>query len=114
MNLKPQLYALLLPELREIARQHGYCLALHGSMLRDLDLVAIPWVGAAASAPELIEAFRSVLGDYANYPPDAPPVLMPHGRLAWTIRLTGSSAGNYLDISVLPRNGDPLFTVNTL
>jgi hypothetical protein len=108
-NEKPSLYALLLPELRDIARQHGYALALHGSLLRDLDLVAIPWV-AEPSAPEvLVQAVRDVLGPYAHFAADAPPSLMPHGRLAYSIRLTGEPADNYLDLSVMPRLGEPPF-----
>jgi|WetSurMetagenome_2_1015567.scaffolds.fasta_scaffold876828_2 hypothetical protein len=37
-------YETILPELRVIAKNHGYALGLHGTMTRDLDLIAIPWV----------------------------------------------------------------------
>lgn len=43
-------YAHLYPSLVVDARELGYALALHGSMARDLDLVAIPWTDDAASA----------------------------------------------------------------
>lgn len=35
-------YACMYQELAEICRAHGYALAIHGSMARDFDLIAIP------------------------------------------------------------------------
>lgn len=37
-------YKSILPELRKIAKEHGYALGLHGTMTRDLDLIAVPWI----------------------------------------------------------------------
>jgi hypothetical protein len=37
-------YETILPELRTIAKEHGYALGLHGSLTRDLDLIAVPWI----------------------------------------------------------------------
>lgn len=34
----------LIGPLRDIAREHGYALSVHGSVARDIDIVAIPWV----------------------------------------------------------------------
>lgn len=34
----------LLPDLRTAARRCGYALGVHGSLKRDLDLIAVPWV----------------------------------------------------------------------
>jgi len=36
-------YAVVYPTLRDVAKLHGYALAIHGTMTRDFDLVAIPW-----------------------------------------------------------------------
>jgi hypothetical protein len=44
---------------RVVARSKGYALAVHGSLARDIDLVAVPWVEEAASAAELAEAVRA-------------------------------------------------------
>ncbi|HKB93311.1 MAG TPA: hypothetical protein VKC62_03635, partial [Gaiellaceae bacterium] len=49
-------YCYLVPILAEVAREHGYALAVHGTMARDLDLVAIPWIDAAGSPSELAGA----------------------------------------------------------
>jgi len=36
-------YKSVLPKIREVARSCGYAIGLHGSMRRDLDLIAVPW-----------------------------------------------------------------------
>lgn len=43
-HAKPQLYAFYFLKLKEIAKELGYNLVIDGSMARDLDLIAIPWV----------------------------------------------------------------------
>lgn len=101
-------YVGIYPILAEVARDHGYALAVHGTVARDFDLVAIPWTDEAVSADELMLA----LIERADYIRD-PLILVdklfeeplmaqkPHGRVAWSIPLEGGSA--CLDISVLPR-----------
>lgn len=39
-NLAP-VYCALYPALAEIARKHGYAMAIHGTMARDFDLMGI-------------------------------------------------------------------------
>ena len=39
-----EFYETILPKVREAARQCGYAIAVHGSMKRDLDLIAAPWM----------------------------------------------------------------------
>lgn len=95
----------LVPALREVARQHGYALATHGSLERDIDLIAVPWSDHATSADSLIDAVFAVtkaVHSSASWSAgrEAKPEAerKPHGRLAWSI-LTGS--GPYLDISIM-------------
>lgn len=45
-----------LPAIREAAREHGYAIGLHGSMRRDLDLIAAPWREGAADKDVLAHA----------------------------------------------------------
>lgn len=86
------------PQLVEVARANGYALALHGSLQRDLDLIAVPWAEAAVSPVELIRALGQVFDLEPNHPIDKPGK-KPHGRLSWTLPLWW---GAYLDISVMP------------
>lgn len=91
----------LLPRLRTIAREHGYALGLHGSVARDIDLIAAPWTDEAAEAEVLIQAFRLAIdpGGHFNPPHVFLPEAKPHGRLAWSIHMWGT----YFDVSVMPK-----------
>lgn len=101
-------YPEVLPIVRNVAREHGYAIAVHGSQVRDLDLVAVPWVDEAAAPEVLIEAIRAAVGGFILNRENADPSDFtgrnpepkPHGRLGWSIHLGG---GPYLDLSVMPR-----------
>ena len=43
------------PEFREIAAECGWAIAVHGSAVHDLDLMAMPWVENHTSADELAQ-----------------------------------------------------------
>jgi len=104
-------YVSMLPALTRAARSKGYALAVHGSMRRDLDLVAIPWTDEAAPAQEVAVAIIEASGGFLlerekqpghpeKWPGTRDPAQKPHGRLAWSIHLGG---GPYIDLSVMPR-----------
>jgi hypothetical protein len=107
-------YALRLPAMREAARRHGYALAIHGSGVRDCDLIAAPWVVEASDPRELIralcEAADGVMvgafeGDLSTLEPfgdytQRSPTPKPHGRYAWSIQI---GKGLYFDVSVMSR-----------
>jgi hypothetical protein len=104
----------LLPALRAKAREHGYALAYHGSMSRDIDVIAVPWTDRAAAAHELVGILRAeierITGRTAWWPDGATakpldyvhrsPEPKPHGRLGWSIHIAG--AGTYVDLSIIP------------
>jgi hypothetical protein len=102
-------YAEALPTIREVARAHGYAVAVHGSQTRDLDLIAAPWTEEASPPEDMVEAVRVAVGGFVINRPDAEPgdytkrnpQPKPHGRLSWSIHL---GAGPYLDLSVMPRD----------
>jgi hypothetical protein len=43
IHAKPSLYAFYYEVIKEIGLKYGYNIVIHGSMNRDLDLIAIPW-----------------------------------------------------------------------
>ena len=101
----------LMPHLSEVAESHGYALAAHGSLSRDIDLIACPWTSAAVEASVLAEAIRCAAEEvtgHAFYGPHESdeyfragcPGAKPHGRLVWSFHLGG---GPYIDLSVMPR-----------
>lgn len=93
-------YERMLPRLELIGWQHGYTLARHGSMTRDCDLVAAPWIADAADPNHLVRALAAEIdGWYGS------PALRPHGRLAWSIHFRAfENAHLYFDVSVMPRS----------
>jgi len=100
--------------LRWVARKHGYALAVHGTLARDIDLVAVPWTSSACDPVFLAMALRDVAAelnkgvallldaeraDNPDYFYDGCPGAKPHGRLCWAWHLGG---GPYIDLSVFP------------
>jgi hypothetical protein len=89
-------YAALYPALREAAHHAGYALALHGSLAKDLDVVAVPWVSAAVPAEELVRVLCEAAGGFVDARGSTQ---QPHGRRSWTIHL--GTSGGYVDLSVI-------------
>ena len=109
INRTREYVRILLPALREVARRNGYALAVHGSLERDIDLIAVPWrdsaVGASYLVTRMFEVCKVVTGAvWPGQEGDAVPVpeTKPCGRLAWAIRFPGDEGGPYIDLSVMP------------
>lgn len=95
-----QLLEDLLPPLRLAARGCGYAIAVHGSLARDIDLVAIPWTAGAYTPDKLVERLLGVVagvlgravapGEWSD---------KPHGRKALTIITSGPAE---IDLSIMP------------
>jgi len=104
-------YELLIGPLRERAKELGYAIGVHGTLKRDIDLIACPWSEEAVPAEVLAEALRVVaekINGFAasnelevdEYFMAGSPGAKAHGRLCWTFHLGG---GPYIDLSVMPR-----------
>jgi hypothetical protein len=90
------LYAGFYSELAEITRKHGYCLAVHGSLARDLDLIAVPWTDEAPEAQVVVDA---ILAEFALQTVGAPSI-KSHGRICYT--LVVSFGDCFIDLSFMP------------
>ena len=62
LKVKPHFYSVCFVGLQQIARDMGYNLLIHGSMNRDMDLVAVPWIDEPKSHFELLTEFSNYLG----------------------------------------------------
>lgn len=91
------LYASMLTPIQRTAMRHGYAVTLHGSMTRDMDLVAIPWVDDADPLEELVKAICRIhhLIDSRQWSKK------PHGRIAIALFFEGFD--KYIDLSIMPR-----------
>ena len=118
------MFACLYPGLCDVARSHGYALAIHGTLTCDLDLIAVPWTVEATDAttlknvlmahivacgyddllrrecPHLTEDQITQLCERSEETKAA--TKKPHGRMAWNLYL---HAGVKIDLSVMPRIG---------
>jgi len=109
------IYEKIIEPIRAKARELGYAIGVHGTLRRDIDLIACPWTDHAVAAKDLAEAVRLVALDVygAAYmiPPENEdpfhlegcPGMKPHGRLSWCFHMGG---GPYIDLAVMPRNFD--------
>ncbi|WP_431129703.1 hypothetical protein [Flagellimonas flava] len=113
-HIKPGLYAMIFEQMKDIAKEYGYALLIHGSMGRDLDLVAVPWVDNPKPEEEMIKDFHEYLtGKPIGVKPDGTfhYSILPGNRHSYVIDLNrGDKHGEwvrfedsqyYLDISVI-------------
>lgn len=105
-----ELAKVLIPAIRYRARMMGYAIGVHGSLRRDIDLIACPWRDGAVPARELADAVQAIAQAVAGSAfqkegEDTPYFKIgcqgqkPHGRRGWTFHLGG---GPYIDLSVMP------------
>lgn len=71
----------IIENVRLIAKSHGYAIAIHGTLIRDIDLVAIPWIDGAAPMRLLLADIITKTG-YARMDKDSAGPDKPHGRYA--------------------------------
>lgn len=62
IHAKPSLYAFYYEELKAIGKRYGYNIVIHGSMNRDLDLIAIPWEIEIGDKIKMLHEFAEHLG----------------------------------------------------
>ena len=101
------IYAQILPRIRVAAKGLGYAIAIHGTLTRDLDLLAVPWTEEAAEPKALVKMIADTVGGYVigdrvderGYISDHP-TDQPHGRMSWNICWGGKV---FIDLSVMPR-----------
>lgn len=92
-----------LPGMQLAARGCGYALAVHGSLSRDIDLIAVPWTNNADKPELLVQrlcgALSALVGRAINLRGDDW-TEKPHGRRALTIILPGNCPE--IDLSIMP------------
>jgi len=91
----------ILPPIRLAAMNEGYAIAVHGTLARDIDLVAIPWTESAQGPDLLISHIRGILaGFFGACYVSAEWTEKPHGRRAKSFFSHTMVAD--IDLSVMP------------
>jgi len=101
---RKRLYLSLLPAIRRIARKSGYAIGVHGSMTRDLDLIAVPWRSGAVMAETLAYRIHRATSRRACTRPGLKRFMRrkPRGRVAYTLII--GPEGAYIDLSIVAGN----------
>lgn len=99
-------YAVLYNRFRKAALECGYSLALHGSMAKDMDMIAVPWVEDAKTPDELVSAISdcidgTVWKEHHLFDRHE----KPHGRIAYTLSIMGDWNID-LSITTAAKNGE--------
>lgn len=121
LHAKPSLYAFYFEAIKAIGLKYGYNILVHGSMARDLDLIAIPWQEVIGDKMAMLEEISETIGGYILKESEEDIERFRkkyHGRESYIInlnrRIVSKYDGNsvyfektedpqyYIDISVLP------------
>ena len=94
------MYAMVYAKLAEIAREHGYAMAVHGTLARDFDLICVPWTEDPAEPQVIVDEITS---RFTLRVIDSPELKL-HSRLCYTLSFGGDV---FLDLSFMPRAAQP-------
>lgn len=122
-HAKPSLYAFYFEVIKEIGLKYGYNIVLHGSLNRDLDLIAIPWQEIIGDKMLMLNEIAETIGGFILVEDEESLQSFKnkfHGRESWIININRSIKSKfnglvaefvehedpqyYIDISILPIN----------
>ena len=94
-NYAPVYAAAIYPKLCGLFQKHGYALAVHGSLARDFDLIAVPWAESISNwefvLDDIVKQFNvRIIGD---------PETRRYGRVAYTLSVGHGTCS--IDLSFL-------------
>lgn len=99
---RKKLYTTLIPNIRAVAAKNGYAIGVHGSMTRDLDLIAVKWRDGAVKADTLAVRIHKAVCKYPyslkNIRATNVKQKKPQGRVGYSLIL--GHGGAYIDLSV--------------
>jgi len=78
-NYAPLYAAAMYPDLAHICHEHGYALAIHGSVANDFDIIAIPWTKKVSTPRKLMNDIQKKFVIKFQYRERR-----NHGRIAYT------------------------------
>ena len=100
-NGKAALYATIWEDIRNAAMDCGWAVALHGSLARDMDIMAMPWVENSTDADTMIQTIvERCFGEnmLSKHCTKCHKNIKLHNRVCYTIPIW---AEHYLDISII-------------
>lgn len=112
IHVRPAFYSYCYETMKEIAKEKGYNLILHGSANRDLDLIAVAWIDNPAPEMTLITSLHKYLCGFSYETVDRYLwSVLPGDRSSYVISLNRGGRWNdfkdeqyYFDICFTPHN----------
>jgi hypothetical protein len=98
-NGRASFYASIYDDLRNAAMDCGWALGLHGSLAKDMDIMAMPWTEDAKPAEEMIDALIGCFSENPFNDISRKPICnKPNNRVVYTIHIWSDW---YLDINII-------------
>ena len=116
IHAKPSLYAFYFEVIKEIGLKYGYNIVLHGSMNRDLDLIAIPWQKIIGEKELMIAEIADTLGGHVLVENDDERKLIRqkfHGRESWVVNINRTIKAKYMGmVTEFIEHEDPQYYID--
>lgn len=109
----------IVQQIRDVAREHGWAIGVHGSMVRDIDLIGIPWTADATSPEVLVGAIVRATG-YTRHgasvgnprPGGRRSCLLVHADASFEQTPKGTWTPPAIDLSLMPSFAHSLAFIN--
>lgn len=109
-HAKPSLYAFYFEAIKAIGLKYGYNIVLHGSMNRDLDLIAIPWEEKVGDILKMIKEIADTLGGFILSDASRE---KPHGRFVYVVNINRTIDAKYDGmVTKVIEHTDPQFYID--
>jgi hypothetical protein len=119
IHAKPNLYSFYFEIIKEIGLRYGYNIIVHGSINRDLDLIAIPWVEVVGDkekmVDEIVDVISGILSIQNRSIEDTVGTrygLKPHGRIVYIININRDVEYKYNIIAEIKEYADPQYYID--
>lgn len=116
IHARPSLYAFYFEGIKEIGLRYGYNIVLHGSMNRDLDLIAIPWQEVIGDKMKMLEEIAEAIGGSVLEEGEEQRKLFRekyHGRDCWVININRSIKSKFQGmVTEFINEGDPQYYID--
>jgi hypothetical protein len=119
IHAKPSLYSFYFEVIKNIGLKYGYNIVLHGSMNRDLDLIAIPWNETIGDKEQMVDEIVDVIGgvlSMQNRSVDNPIGtrfgLKPNGRIVYIININRDIEYKYNIVSEIKEYADAQYYID--
>lgn len=116
IHARPSLYAFYFEGIKEIGLKYGYNIVLHGSMNRDLDLIAIPWQEVIGDKIQMLNEIAEAIGGYILEETEDQRKLFRekfHGRDCWVININRSIKNKFNGmVTEFVDEGDPQYYID--